>query len=50
MAGLDPAIHEAAPRLNRTNIIRRASSWIAGTSPAMTNERVEFDGSRVGML
>jgi hypothetical protein len=36
MAGLDPAIHEAVQHAERYDYARGRSSWIAGSSPAMT--------------
>src|SRR5690348_1956306 len=38
MAGLDPAIHEVAKQNDPYDFACGASSWIAGSSPAMTTD------------
>ena len=38
--GLDPGVHEACRECDLTAVPRGASSWIAGSSPAMTAVRV----------
>src|ERR1051325_7686497 len=41
MRGLDPRIHEATQRPKPYGCNRGASTWVAGSSPATTNDRIE---------